>query len=74
MKPDLRVIDAEPAGSSIVERLEEALEAAKEGRLSSVAIACVYRDGSTSNTWSALPSVPLMIGAVTRLQHELLEE
>jgi hypothetical protein len=74
MKADLRVIEAEPPSADAIERLEEALVSAKEGRVSSVAIAIVYRDGSMGRAWSACPSLSCLIGAVTRLQHGLLEE
>lgn len=70
---NLRVLDAEPVCSSTVEKLEEALELAKAGELSSVALAFVYRDGSSGARWSYAPSLSCLIGAIARLQHELLE-
>lgn len=71
-KPELRAIDAEPLGADVVAKLEEALEAARAGELSSVAIAVVYRDGSTGTSWSKAPSVGLLVGSTARLQHRLL--
>jgi hypothetical protein len=72
--PDLLVIDSEPQGADIIERLKEALEEAEAGNLSSVAISCVYRDGTTQSVWSDAPSMGLLIAAVTRLQHDLLSQ
>lgn len=71
---DLVPLPAEPLGESIVERLEEALERAREGKLSSVALALVYRSGEVSHSWSELPSRPLMLGAIARLAHKLQED
>ena len=65
------VITAEPQGASIVERLEEVLEQARAGALSSIAIAVVERDGSTGGAWSDAPSMPLLLGSVIRLAHRL---
>lgn len=70
---NLRVIDAEPAGSDIVERLEELLGEARAGKLSSLAFAVVYRDGSTGNGHSVLASIATMIGSVEALKFELLK-
>lgn len=72
-KPFLHAINAEPAVSlDVFDRLSELCEAAKREEISSVGIAVVYRDGTTGNCWSASPSIGLLIGAVTRLQHRLL--
>lgn len=68
---DLIVIPSEPVDSSVIERLKETLAAAEEGRISSVAIALVYRDGSTGDCRSRLPSVGTMIGAVSILHNRL---
>lgn len=73
MSTKLHAIDAEPAGSCIVEMLEDALQMAREGKLSSAGLAVVYRDGSTGSSWSDAPSVGLLIGAAMRLQHRLLK-
>ncbi len=69
---DIRVIESEPIGDSIVERLEETLQAARDGRLSSVAIAVVYRDGTTGRSWSKIPSRSTLVGSVAMLQYELI--
>lgn len=70
---DLTVIESEPAGAGIVEYLETLLEQAQAGALSSIAVAKVYRDGTTGSGWSELPSLATMIGAVTILQSKLVD-
>lgn len=68
---DLRAIDAEPLAANIIEVLEEALNRARAGKLSSVGLALVYRDGTIGAMWSDLPSRPAMLGSVSRLAHKL---
>lgn len=62
----------------VVERLEDVLAMAKEGKLSSVAIAYVYRDGSSGAVYSRIPSLPALIGSVSiltaRLQKIVLDK
>ena len=53
---DVRVLDAEPLGTDTIAKLGEALEKAKAGQLSSVAIAVVYRDGTCGRSWSPTSS------------------
>lgn len=65
---DLRVIDADPVGQGIVERLEQVLEWAHNDELSSVAIAVVRRDGSPDWHWSRPPNQSTLIGAVERMK------
>lgn len=72
MKGELRVLTAEPLGGSVIERLEEALARAREGSVSSIAIAIVNRDGSSESCWSDVPSYGLLIGAVARMQYRLM--
>jgi hypothetical protein len=72
MMPDIRVIDAEPVGPDVVAKLEQVLELAREGKLSSVAIATVERDGCVNRSWSSAPSISLLIGSVARLQAALI--
>ena len=69
MSAKLHVLDAEPQGEGIVKMLEEALERAYAGEISSAAI--VNRDGTTQQMWSFLPSFGLMIGSAMRLVHKL---
>lgn len=68
---DVRVLHAEPLSDNVISTLEEAIEQARKGELSSVAIAVVYRSGVTSCSWSKAASVSLLIGAVARLQARL---
>lgn len=68
---DLVPLDAEPPGEGVVALLEQWLDMARAGRLSSVAIAGVYRDGDTGDGWSRLHSLPTQIGAVAILQAKL---
>lgn len=68
---EVRVLDAAPPNPGVVEALEDILARAKAGDLSSVAIAVVYRDGSTGDAWSEPASIGTLIGAVTILQHRL---
>lgn len=65
--PNLSVLEAEDPGRGVIERLEEALEQAREGKVSSVAIALVYRNGSTNTAWSHPPNMMLLAGAVHHL-------
>lgn len=68
----LVALESEPVGEDVVAKLEEALEIARQGRLSSVAIATVYRDGTTGRSWSKAPSLSLLIGGVARLEAALI--
>lgn len=67
----LVALEPEPAAADVIATLEEALTEAREGRLSSVALAIVYRDGAAGASWSALPSRTAMLGAVSRLSHRI---
>lgn len=69
---NLRLLTAEPLGASVIERLNEAMERAKRGEISSIAIALVNRDGSSESCWSDVPSYGLLIGAVARMQYRLM--
>lgn len=62
---------APPSGDDLIELLEETLEKARAGKLSSLALAVVYRDGSTGDGWSNQPSMSAQLGAVTALQFRL---
>lgn len=74
MKSNIREISLEPANAGVIECLEGALKLAHEGKLSMVAIASVERDGHPHNWHSEMHNRSLMIGAVTRMQHDLLHE
>lgn len=72
--PDLHVLETEPIGEDVVAKLEEALSEAREGKLSSVGIALVYRDGSTNWCHSKAKSVATLVGAVSRLHAALVRK
>jgi hypothetical protein len=72
-KPKISVIPSVDTSASVVERLEEALVEAKADKIGSIAIAVIYRDGSTGACWSKLPSYSAQIGAVTVLQQRLVQ-
>jgi hypothetical protein len=69
----LHVLTAELQGRDIVKLLEDCLAEAREGTFSSIAVAIVERDGCTRAAWSNAPSYGLLIGAVARLQHDIIE-
>jgi hypothetical protein len=72
--PDLRVFEAEPLGTDIIETLEAVLERARAGEFSSIAIAYVYRDGCIGSRSSSAPSRPLLLGSVARLSYLLAQD
>ena len=69
--PSLHLLYSEPLGTDVVERLEEVLEKARAGEISSVAIAVVDRTGTTRHNYSGMPSLALMLGSISRLAHAL---
>ena len=73
MKANLEVIDAEPLGQDCTAKLEAALEMARNGELSSVAIAVVYRDGSPEFLWSDAPNASTLLGAIRRLETKIIQ-
>lgn len=73
MENRLKVIESEPIGEDVIAKLEEVLERARKGELSSVAVAVVYRDGCSGQSWSQCPSLPALIGSVAKLKHKLLD-
>jgi len=68
---DLTVIEPEPHSEAVVPALERALEMARAGDVSSVAIAIVLRDGTSDAIWSDAPNMVTLIGATARLSHKL---
>jgi hypothetical protein len=72
--PDLIHIDPEPANASVIAYLEHVLSRAREGEFSSIAIAWVYRDGTTGSGTSDVPSLPALTGAVAALQGKLVAD
>lgn len=69
----LSVIEPEPAGASVIDTLRDIIEDAEAGKVSSVAIAIAYRDGTVGTAWSEVPSMGLLIGATARLQWRLIQ-
>ncbi len=73
MTAEVKVLECmAPAGPDAVEILRGALEKAERGELGSVAIACVYRTGETDHAHSRADALATLIGAVARLQHDLI--
>ncbi len=73
MSAELHVITAEPVATDIVAVLEGVLTEARAGRLSSVAIATVDRQGIVNSAWSKPPSTSAMMGAIERLKWKLMQ-
>lgn len=74
-KAKLVALDAEPAPApDIADRLTEVCNDVAADKISSVAIAVVYRDGTTGKVWSTAPSMSLLIGAVERLKAALIRD
>jgi hypothetical protein len=69
--PELAVIEPEGVSPDLIETIEQLLEKAKAGEISSVAVAFVYRDGTIGRDWSTPPSFAALLGAVTRLAHRM---
>lgn len=57
--------------ASVVKRLEEILAEAKEGKIQSVAIACIHDTGEAGASWSETDNFSALLGAITRLQHRI---
>lgn len=56
---------------TVVERLEVALDKAKAGKISAIAIAIVTEDGAANCSWSETDSVGILLGSIVRMQHRL---
>lgn len=69
MSAELCVITAEPLGDTVVSLLEDALERAKRGEISSAAFAMVDRDGCSEIGWSYAHSRVALVGSIQRLLH-----
>lgn len=73
MAADLKVIDdIEPVSASVLRRLDQVRELAVQGKVSSVIISTVDRDGNTSHSWSEIHNFSLMIGGLMRAMDALL--
>ena len=71
MKNVVSLVPDQPVTQEVVEFLEGALEKAKAGEYSAVALATVGRDGSMGNGWSTMHSFALMTGSCARLLHRI---
>lgn len=56
----------------VVKTLENMIELAHQGLLSSVAIAAVYRDGSTCTAFEGGPNLATLLGSLDRLHYRVL--
>lgn len=56
---------------SVVERLESTLAMAREGKITSLAIAMVESGGETSCCWSETDDFGRLLGSIARLQHRM---
>lgn len=68
---ELLSIEPERGDPSIVGMLEEVLSDARAGKLSAVGLAIVHRDGCSEARWSECPSIPAMLGSISRLSYKL---
>lgn len=71
MSAEIHTIDNQPAGLTIGESLQQLQELHEAGKLSAVAFALVYRDGTSGHGWSKLHSRVTMIGSVSLLKANL---
>lgn len=72
MPADLKVIEAEPLGKGVAERLGHVMGLAVKGEVSSVAIAWVNRDGSPGWHWSTAPNTSTLVGAIERMKFDMI--
>ena len=61
-----------PISPQVIERLTEVCEAIQQDRISCVAVAVVYRDGTTGSSWSPAPNISTLLGAIERMKHRLI--
>jgi hypothetical protein len=72
--PDLRAIDVEPVSASVLAYLEDLTERARAGEFSTIAVAYVYRDGSTGSGHSDAHNLAAIVGAVEALKTKLIRD
>ena len=65
---------AAPESESAMETLEPVLKAISEGRVSALACAVVYRDGTPDWAISHLPSISTMLGTIDRMHFAILQD
>lgn len=56
---------------TVIARLEEMLEEARNGKIIAIAIAAVEIDGSISSSWSGSDDFPRLLGSIARMQHRI---
>lgn len=71
---ELRVIEPDDPAENVIAVLEEVLELARAGELSSVGIAMAYRDGRTGQRLSDTPFVGVLIASAGIMHHRLIAE
>lgn len=72
--PDLHAINVEPVSESVLAYLADLTERAKAGEFSTIAVAYVYRDGSTGSGHSDAHNLAAIVGAVAALQTKLIRD
>ena len=73
-RPTLVALEAEPPAVGAIGLLEDLLEQVKQGMISSLAVAVVFRDGSGDQHWTFAPSTMALIGSADVLVHRLIAE
>lgn len=68
---EVRELIVEQPGEDVIATLENALAMARNGELSSIGLAYVFRNGRGGQAWSSIPNVSLMIGSAARLLHHM---
>lgn len=71
---ELRVIDAIPPGKDLSDYLEHVTEKVANGEVSAMAVALVYRDGSTGSGYSHLSNTATMVGSLEALKSKLIRD
>ena len=62
-----------PVSPAVAELLNELTQWVEDGKVSSLAVAVVHRDGSTSTGWSSPATLATLVGAVERVKYRLIE-
>lgn len=65
------VPERERIKADVIDNLEKALEMARKGEITAVAIAMVDKEGRGNYRWSEGDQATTMVGAVQRMQHRL---
>lgn len=73
MSADVHALDTVPPDKDVLQKLNEAMEDAEAGKISMVALAVVYRDGSTGGSWSTIHSLGSITGSAAILLSRLTD-